>query len=324
MIPLLVPGVLGFAYPYVMQPHLVGKHQASAYFGMMVALVPLLTILVSAPMLGVWPRRRQVIGVLLGLACIALLASDGEQRSVPWYDLMFAMTVPLSYAVSNTYIKKRFHALSPLALTCSGLALAGLVLLPISLMTEQVKAVDAGELTFALTMLVVLGVFGTGLAMFMFYRLIQSHGPLFAGMVTYLVPLGALMWGWLDGERVTMMQLVAMAGIFAGVALVQWPGRRRRGEVAERADLPTRAMWRRMMWRKWFRGGVQVGCAVAARVCCNRLYLQRDHGLSCRLRLEGLAAVAWSEGHLMQGSRTRHLWACSFHCRAVRLCGLCG
>ncbi|MEZ6193202.1 MAG: EamA family transporter [Phycisphaerales bacterium] len=37
---LSVPVVLGSIYPYIMQPYLIGKHQDSAFFGMMVCLVP--------------------------------------------------------------------------------------------------------------------------------------------------------------------------------------------------------------------------------------------------------------------------------------------
>ena len=225
LLPLLVPALVGFVYPYAMQPHLVGKHQDSAYFGMMVALVPLATIVVSVPVLRTWPRWRELAGVLIGLACMVMLAGDGRVRGVPWFDFVFAVSVPMAYAVSNTCIKRWFHDVSPLALTCSGLGLAGLVLLPIGAATEPIKTTAAIELTWATGALGVLGVLGTGLAMFMFYRLIQSEGPLFAGMVTYLVPLGALGWGWLDGERVTAAQLVAIVGIFVGVALVQWPQR---------------------------------------------------------------------------------------------------
>ena len=57
---------------------------------------------------------------------------------------------------------------------------------------------------------------------FKFY-LINNKGPLFAGMVTYVIPLGAIFWGMLDGEEITRTQLVAMTGLLFTVALVQWP-----------------------------------------------------------------------------------------------------
>ena len=47
-------------------------------------------------------------------------------------------------------------------------------------------------------------------------------------MVTYLIPLVALAWGWMDQERVTPMQLIAFTGIVAMVGLVQMGPRRYR------------------------------------------------------------------------------------------------
>ena len=69
-----------------------------------------------------------------------------------------------------------------------------------------------------------LGVLATGLATLLFYRLIQERGPLFAGMVTYIIPVEAVMWGALDGEAVAGRQVVALGVVLVAVALVQWPG----------------------------------------------------------------------------------------------------
>jgi hypothetical protein len=41
-------------------------------------------------------------------------------------------------------------------------------------------------------------------------------------MTAYLIPLGAVAWGWLDQERVTATQVVALAGILVMVAVVQF------------------------------------------------------------------------------------------------------
>ena len=62
----------------------------------------------------------------------------------------------------------------------------------------------------------------TGIAILLFVRLIQKQGPLFAGMVTYVVPVLALLWGQFDGEKLTTLQVVAMSGVLAMVGLVQW------------------------------------------------------------------------------------------------------
>lgn len=213
--------LVGYIGPYTLQPYLV-SHYGSGFIGMMVSFVPLMTIIVSIPMLRVYPTARQVVGVLGGLACIGLVLSDGVERHIPFRDLAIAAAVPLAYAIVNTYIKRRFVGVSPLMISLGALALASSLLLPIAvaLPSEQVK--PGPHLGLAIGCVAVLGVLGTGVAIYMFYKLVQDHGPLFAGMVTYLVPVGAIVLGWLDDEKVTALQLTALGGIFAMVALVQY------------------------------------------------------------------------------------------------------
>jgi len=218
---LMVPVTIGSVYPYIMQPYLIGKHQDSAFFGMMVALVPLLTVAASVPLLRVLPTRRESAGVLLGLVCMAVLFRDGGLRGISVWDLALAALVPMGYAVSNTFIKRRLSGMPSLFMTAMILGLTSIVLTPIGAAAEGIKPIEWPGLWQAMGVLAWLGVIGTGLATVMFYRLIQTHGPLYAGMVTYVIPLGALAWGWLDGETVTTMQLLALAGVLAAVAMVQ-------------------------------------------------------------------------------------------------------
>lgn len=218
---------IGFVYPFVMQPYLIGKLGQSGFIGMMVSLVPLLTIGVSVLMLGVWPSGRQWVGVLAGLAAMPVLFGVGREFGVGAGDFALAATVPMVYATANTWVKKRLSDWRPAVLTASACGLAGLVLLPMG-MSEPVR-VDGdslGGLVLAVGAVLVLGVVGTGVATVLFYRMVQQRGPLFAGMVTYVVPVEALLLGALDGERVTAAQVVALAVILGSVALVQWPVRR--------------------------------------------------------------------------------------------------
>jgi drug/metabolite transporter (DMT)-like permease len=213
--------VFGYVGPYTLQPYLVARH-GSGFIGMMVSFVPLMTILVSIPMLRVYPTARQIVGVLGGLACIGLVLSDGVDREIPYVDLTVAASVPLAYAVVNTYIKRRFAGMPPLFIALGALALSSILLWPVALALPSEHVRSGSHLGMAIACVAVLGVLGTGLAIFLFYKLLQEHGPLFAGMVTYLVPVGAIVLGWLDDEQVTALQLTALGGIFVMVALVQY------------------------------------------------------------------------------------------------------
>ena len=211
----------GMAWPYCVQPWLVERH-GSGFIGTTVSFVPLLTIAVAIPLLGEWPKRRQLFGVLGGLACMGVLAKDGFDRQVPATDLLLAGTVPLCYALANVCIRRQLRHVASLPLSTLMLCFAAAMLLPAALAADSAAATSSERLPLAIAALATLGVAGTGVGTLIFNKMVLDQGPLFAGMVTYLVPVGALVWGWLDEERVTPLQALALAGIFVMVALVQY------------------------------------------------------------------------------------------------------
>lgn len=225
---ILPVGFLSNALPFVVQPYVLRQAGEHAYFGMLVALVPLATILASIAMLGIWPTRRQLIGVLGGMICMAAVVHEGTVRGIDPRLLILALTVPISYAVGNTYVKKYLDQLPPLPLTILFLAFGGLMLLPLQFFPATLSRLNlAGpaepyDWPVALASITFLSTVGTGVAILLFIRLIKYQGPLFAGMVTYVVPVLALVWGQYDNERLTATQLAAIGGVLAMVALVQW------------------------------------------------------------------------------------------------------
>lgn len=217
---LLVIVVLGYAWPYSWQPWLVARH-GSAFVGMTVSFVPLLTILVSMPILGVYPTLRQVIGVLGSLVCLGMLVLDGVRRAIPPSDLLLAGTIPLGYAICNVCIRRWLTHVGSLPLSFQSMAFSGLFLLPLSLSFKGPTVAGQDDWIMAIAAVIVLGVFSTGLAIWLFNKLIHEQGPLFAGMATNLVPVGAVLWGWLDRESVSAMQIAALIGIVFMVSIVQ-------------------------------------------------------------------------------------------------------
>ncbi|MFT5309783.1 MAG: drug/metabolite transporter (DMT)-like permease, partial [Bacteroidia bacterium] len=71
--------------------------------------------------------------------------------------------------------------------------------------------------------IVILAVVGTTIAVLMFNKLIQSGGAVFASMVTYIVPVVAILWGVLDGESISPWSVIGVAVILGGVYLVNKP-----------------------------------------------------------------------------------------------------
>lgn len=133
-----------------------------------------------------------------------------------------ACSVPLCYACANTLIRRFLSHLPPLWLTFQALSLTAILLVPIACFSPGRTGVTAPDQAAAIVSLAILGAVGTGLATYWFNILIQTQGPLFAGMSTNLVPLGAVLWGWADAEQVTPLQLGSLIGIVAMVILVQY------------------------------------------------------------------------------------------------------
>jgi drug/metabolite transporter (DMT)-like permease len=233
--------VAGCAWPYFIQPWVISR-QGSAFMALMVSFVPLLTIGFSLALLRTLPTWRQGLGVLGALGCLAMLMLDGVQRSVPLSQLALALTVPLGYAAANTVIRKWLTHVTSVLLTGVSFVLTASVLAPFawtmpgpdgsvtSVAATSVAATSEGMVAapttwrIAFWSLAVLAVVGTGVATYVFNHLVRRHGPLFAGMTTNVVPLGAVVWGWIDGEPISQSQFVAMLGILAMVSLVQYGG----------------------------------------------------------------------------------------------------
>ena len=192
----------------------------------------------SIPILGVWPTMRQVVGVIGALACLSLLMLDYGRHSVPITDILLTFSVPLTYSIANSVIRRSLQHLPPLELTMVCLMAAGAVLVPLALAVQNHRPANPESIGSALLAVATLGIVGTGIATFLFNRLVQEQGPLFAGMTTNMVPIGAVLWGGADGEAISLLQMVALLGILIMVTFVQTAPRKRQSEMSASSVVP--------------------------------------------------------------------------------------
>lgn len=252
--PILFSAVVATIAPYVTQPYVLAQGFGHSFFGVVVAAVPLLTVLMSIPMLGQWPTWRQLLGVVGGLVCLWFVVDDGIDRGMTPSVLALAAVVPVTAAFNNTFIKRNLAHTQALPMTAAMLGSAGLMLLPLEFFRPLQSALDlTGPTNVSLTpqaiaCMLVLGVLATGLSTVAFFYMVLVRGPLFAGMTTYVVPVLALGWGQFDHESISVQQLVAMAGVLVMVGIVQ-TGTRSAPEATERlpealpqTNLPQEAM----------------------------------------------------------------------------------
>lgn len=213
----LALGVLNTAFPFSLFAFAALTVTAGTA-AILNATAPLFTALVA----WLWLRERltllQWLGMAVGLAGVAWLSLGHTHGALGGTVLAIAaaLLASLSYGVSASFVKRYFSGVRPLAVAAGSQLAAALLLAPFALLLWPVRAIPATDWAAAAA----LGVFCTGLAYILYFRLIARVGPAQAMTVTFLIPAFAMMWGFLVlDEAVTPTMLAGCAVILAGTAL---------------------------------------------------------------------------------------------------------
>ena len=182
------------------------------------AMTPVFTALIGALWLGDRLDGRRSLGLLLGLAGVALLAADKADfrpGGSGWAIVaMLLATACYGFAANHT---RRYLQGVPALVNATGTQLvSALVLLPPALWSWPERMPGLGPWLAAL----VLGVACSALAYLLFFRLIARVGASRAVTVTFLVPVFGTLWGALFlGEPVTVSMLAGGAVVLLGTGL---------------------------------------------------------------------------------------------------------
>ena len=220
---LIIVGLSGSFVPMFLFP-MAETEISSSIAGIINSMMPIFVILVGSLVWKFSTSRRQLLGVLISFigACILALGS-GESGEIKIYPILLLLLVTLLYAISTTTVKSKLHDVP--AILMSAYVFSIVLFLP-----SLVALVFSGFFShFSFTkdnfvglgFVVMLSIFGTGLAMMMNYKLLSISTPLFASTVTLLMPIVAIIWGILDGEELTAMQSVGALIILAGLIFLR-------------------------------------------------------------------------------------------------------
>ncbi|CAL2103866.1 Permease of the drug/metabolite transporter (DMT) superfamily [Tenacibaculum sp. 190130A14a] len=187
------------------------------------SLTPFNTFIFGALVFGFSFKRKQFYGILIGLVGTLILILKGAALNPNqnyWYALLI-LIASIGYAFNVNMIKRYLHDLDALAITTGNFLLLIIPVLLVLIFSGFFTTFEVTpETTSALGYITVLAVVGTGIAKVMFNKMVHMSSPVFAASVTYLIPIVAVMWGIIDGERLSMVQLLAGGIILFGVWLV--------------------------------------------------------------------------------------------------------
>ena len=220
---LIIVGLSGSFVPMFLFP-MAETEISSSIAGIINSMMPIFVIIVGSLVWKFSTTKRQLLGVLISFtgACILALGS-GESGEIKIYPILLLLLATLLYAISTTTVKSKLYDVP--AILMSAYVFSIVLFLP-----SLVALVFSGFFShFSFTkdnfvglgFVVMLSIFGTGLAMMMNYKLLSISTPLFASTVTLLMPIVAIIWGILDGEELTAMQSVGALIILAGLIFLR-------------------------------------------------------------------------------------------------------
>ena len=211
-------GALGSAFPFTLIA-LAQTVLSASLAVVLVTMAPLFSALIAAFWLGDRMTVRKTGGLLLGLVGVAFLTGfkpDSAGAAPPWAVALALATAAL-YGVAGVYSKRSLAGIAPLAAAAGSQLGAALLLLPLALVFPP----NAAPSLVQWLNVAALAVFSSALAFILYFRLIDSIGPVKTVSVNYLTPLFGVAGGVLVlGEPLSANLLIGLAMILAGVTLV--------------------------------------------------------------------------------------------------------
>ena len=188
------------------------QHVSSSVAGILTATDPLFTAL-----LALWlvrsevPGRKQLAGLVLGFAgVIALLGLDFHGSAVELLAAGAVLLSALGYAAAALVYRRWLADVPAIGVTAIMTAICSVVFLAPAAVNLPRHIPPATSIIALAT----LGVLNTGIAYWLFYLLIDQAGAAVASVITYVMPVVALVLGiGLLGEQLT-------AGAIAGLILI--------------------------------------------------------------------------------------------------------
>lgn len=209
-------------------PHLLfawaEQHVSSGLAAIYNSVTPIATAILAAVAFRVEKLTRgQILGVLIGVAGVIVIIAPWQYTDLSgdlWGQLA-CIAAAVSYGVAIGYMRK-FVSHRPISGTTVAFMNIG-TSAAVMLLFTPVLAFGPVDLTFpVVASLVLLGALGTGLAYIWNIAVLRAWGPTSVSTVTYLIPVVAVVLGFLVlGETLSWNEPVGAALVLLGILYTQ-------------------------------------------------------------------------------------------------------
>ena len=185
------------------------------------AMTPLFTVIVMAGFQQERLTLNRVIGVLMGVAGVAVLRGiDGPVDVRQSLGIALCLGAALSYGFAALWGRKFLIGVPPVkSATCQLLCSTAIMMVIVSVVDQPWKLAMPSQHT--MWSLVALAVFGTALAYIVFFKILVRAGPSNVMLVTLLIPITALILGnvFLD-EAFQLKEIIGAVIIGLGLLFI--------------------------------------------------------------------------------------------------------
>ncbi len=192
---------------------------SSSLTGLLSSLTPLFTLLQAFILFKMPYSWAKILGVLMGLCGAVFLVYFGQSGNSAnfWYGGLVIIACFL-YAYSANTVKASLQDMNPITLSAASFVLVGPPAILYLLSTDFIEIIQTHPQGLSsLGYICLLAFAGTVIASLLFFWLVQLTNAVFASTVSYLIPMVALGWGFLDGEPITIYHFLGMVLILFGV-----------------------------------------------------------------------------------------------------------
>lgn len=193
---LSVAGFFMSAFPFTMFAF-AQQYTTSILAAILNATTPLFTLLATTTLFRAQKQSSTaVIGLLIGLVGVGITLGiwQGFGQSEP-IAIIALLLASLSYGIGGPYLRRYVTpmGLPPTATATVQVLTSAIILLPVYLLTGPLFI--AAPTIQSAGALFMLGVFGSGIAYWLFHQVVAKAGSAVAATVTYTNPVIATFWG---------------------------------------------------------------------------------------------------------------------------------
>jgi len=221
----IMSAVFGNLLPAFLFAEAIMKIDASLA-GILNSLTPICVVLISIAFFRDKIGFQKILGVLIGFSGLVLLTIVPliqENKTLNFDNLGYTLLIVLAtflYGINVNMVSHYLKNVNPIQIATVSLAFM-VIPTAIVLWQQNFLHLDFTDriVRYSVWASVALGLAGSAIATALFYILVQKAGGLFASLVTYGIPFVALFWGFVDGEKITLIEIGCLLLILLGVYL---------------------------------------------------------------------------------------------------------